>query len=215
MVIDKIVEICVGIDIAILGIAYPIIVDKISNIGEKYSSEYLSVLFNNDFPQRVINFKLFNIRITFFKVILYATILTFLCLIFNQEPLFGWDNFFINNSAKFIVLIFTTVLTVFFFIWLDKVSLYNGKSTSLLKYIIKKYNSLNDDSEVKTYYLKTINELTFYAIDKHRVNIMHARRYETYYAKVEPSVLIGRHLQRTQQFNHFRTGDHRRKKVQG
>ncbi len=166
MVIDKIVEICVAIDIAILGIAYPIIVDKISNIGEKYSSEYLSVLFNNDYPQRVIKLKLFNIRITFFKLILYSTILTFLFLIFNQEPLFGWDNFFINNSAKFIVLIFTTVLTVFFFIWLDKVSLYNGKSTSLLKYIIKKYNRLNDDSELKTYYLKTINELTFYAIDK-------------------------------------------------
>ena len=166
MVIDKIVEICVAIDIAILGIAYPIIVDKISNIGEKYSSEYLSILFNNEYPQRILKVKLFNIRITFFKLILYLTILTFLLLIFNQEPLFGWDNFFINNSAKFIVLFFSAILTISFFIWLDKVALYNGKSTSLLKHIVKKYKKFNKDSEIKTYCLKTINELTYYAINK-------------------------------------------------
>jgi hypothetical protein len=46
MTINYIVEICIAIDIAILGIAYPIIVDKISNIGERYNSNYLSVLFN-------------------------------------------------------------------------------------------------------------------------------------------------------------------------
>ncbi|HMK07242.1 MAG TPA: hypothetical protein VK476_06910 [Flavobacterium sp.] len=38
MALSNIVEICVGIDIAILGIAYPIIIDKISGIGEKYRS---------------------------------------------------------------------------------------------------------------------------------------------------------------------------------
>ncbi|MCA6422653.1 MAG: hypothetical protein IM568_07540 [Flavobacterium sp.] len=166
MEIDNILEICVAIDIAIIGIAYPIIVDKISNIGEKYSSEYLSILFNNEQPQRIIELRLFNIKISFFKLILYSTILTFLFLIINQEPLFGWDNFFINNSAKFIVLLFSAILTISFFIWLDKVALYSGKSTSLLKHIIKKYKELNVDSEIKTYYLKSINELTFYAVNK-------------------------------------------------
>lgn len=166
MSIDNIVEICIAIDIAILGIAYPIIVDKISNIGEKYSSEYLSILFENDYPQRVIYIKSFKSKISLFKLILYSTILTFLFLIFKQEPLFGWNNFFINNSAKFIVLFFSAVLTISFFIWLDKVALFNGKSTSLLKHIIKKYNGFKEDSEIKTYYLKSINELTFYAINK-------------------------------------------------
>ena len=35
MNLGNIIEICVAIDIAILGIAYPIIIDKISGIGEK------------------------------------------------------------------------------------------------------------------------------------------------------------------------------------
>ncbi|HCN82359.1 MAG TPA: hypothetical protein DIT07_01885 [Sphingobacteriaceae bacterium] len=62
MSIEYIVEICVAIDIAILGIAYPIIVDKISNIGDKYTSQYISNLFENEFPQLPIRFK-FNKRI--------------------------------------------------------------------------------------------------------------------------------------------------------
>lgn len=168
MTIENIIEICISIDIAIFGIAYPIIVDKISNIGEKYNSEYVSVLFNNDFPQKIIKRKIYSkqLEISIFKLTLFVTILTFSFLIFNFEPFFGWDNFIINNSAKLLVLIFSILLTVIFFIWLDKVTLYNGKSTSLLKYIITKYDKLDVNSELKSYYLKSINELTFYAIDK-------------------------------------------------
>lgn len=170
MIIENIVEICVAIDIAILGIAYPIIVDKISNIGDKYSSEYLSVLFNNEFPQKTFSIKLLfwqiKIEISIFKLTLFLTILTFITLIFNQKPPFGFDNWFINNSAKIIVFLFTAFLTAFFFKWLDYVFLYNGKSTSLLKHIINKYNSLKDNDEIKHYYLKSINELSFYAVEK-------------------------------------------------
>ena len=38
MELKYIIELCVAIDIAILGIAYPIIVVKISNMGHKFSS---------------------------------------------------------------------------------------------------------------------------------------------------------------------------------
>lgn len=170
MIIENIIEICVAIDIAILGIAYPIIVDKISNIGDKYSSEYLSVIFNYEFPQKILFIKIykwnFKIDVSIFKLTLFITIITFVALIFNQEPLFGFDNWFINNSAKLIVFVFTSLLTVFFFKWLDYVFLYNGKSTSLLKHIISKYNKLSDNNEIKHYYLKSINELCFYSVEK-------------------------------------------------
>lgn len=168
MSLEYIVEICVAIDIAILGIAYPIIVDKISNIGDKYTSQYISNLFDKEFPQLPIRFKIKKrvYQISTFKLTLYLTIITFLSLILNAKPLFGWDNWFINNSAKLLVLTATFLLTVFFFIWLDKVVLYNGKSTSLLKRIISKYNLLTEDTELKSYHLKSINELTFYAIEK-------------------------------------------------
>ena len=44
---EYVIEICVAIDIAILSIAYPILIDKISNIGQKYNSEYLPNVFES------------------------------------------------------------------------------------------------------------------------------------------------------------------------
>ena len=168
MKLENIIEICVGIDIAILGIAYPIIVDKISNIGEKYSSEYLSELFSKEIPQLTISLTIRRKKfsLTLFKLTLYVTIFSFLFLICKCKPWFGWDNWFINNSAKIIILLLTALTTIFFFIWLDKVSLYNGKSTTLLKRLVIKYPKLKNDTEIKQYYLKSINEFTLYAIAK-------------------------------------------------
>jgi hypothetical protein len=168
MELEYIIEICVAIDIAIMGIAYPVIVDKIANIGDKYSAEYISVLFNNEFPQRTmsITIRKRQYQISFLKLSLYATMFSFLFLIIQIPPFFGWDNFFINNSAKIVVLLFTLILTIFFFIWLDKVVLYNGRSKALLKSIITTYSSLMNDTEIRSYHLKAINEITSYAIEK-------------------------------------------------
>lgn len=164
--IDNIVEICVAIDIAILGIAYPIIVDKTSNIGDKYQSEYLLALFNYEDPQKPVTIGHKVYKISIFKLILFATLFSFLLIIFKVEPLFGWDNLFVNNSANFVVFAFTILLTVKFFKWLEKVSLFNGKSTSLLSHIIQKNDDLTEKDEKREYYLKAINELTYYAVEK-------------------------------------------------
>lgn len=161
---ENIIEICIGIDIAILGIAYPIIIDKTSNIGDKYSSNYLSNIFNLEFPQ--CKLWKFPLKASTLKLTLFFTIFSFLLLIFKFKPLFGWNNWFINNSADLIVLLLTTILTIFFFIWLDKVLLYTGKSTSLLKHIIDIYFDTKINTENRTYCLKAINELTLYAIEK-------------------------------------------------
>ncbi len=166
--IDNIVEICVAIDIAILGIAYPIIVDKTSNIGDKYQSEYLLTLFNYEDPQKPYNMTIGekDYKISTFKLILFATLFSFLFIIFKVEPPFGWDNFFVNNSASIVVFGFTILLTVKFFKWLEKVSLFNGKSTSLGSHIIRKNDELPENDETRQYYLKAINELTYYAVEK-------------------------------------------------
>ena len=91
MIVENIIEICVAIDIAILGIAYPIIIDKISNIGEKYSSQYISILFENEFPQLPIKFRLKkrSYQIAIFKLTLYLTLITFLFIIFNEKTKYG------------------------------------------------------------------------------------------------------------------------------
>ncbi|WP_321480081.1 hypothetical protein [uncultured Bacteroides sp.] len=163
MIPENIIEICVAIDIAILGIAYPIIIDKISNIGDKYSSEYIPVVFNDEFPQK--SYKI-TCGISVFKLTLFVTLFSFIFLIFQFQPPFSWGNWFINNSAKLGVFILTSFLIIFFFVWLGKVALYNGKSKSLLTHLISNYSKSKADTEIQNYHLKAINELAFYAIEK-------------------------------------------------
>jgi len=163
MLPEYIIEICVAIDIAILSIAYPIIIDKISNVGEKYSSHYLSEIFKYEFPHQIIRVKWLGIEWSIFKTLLIVTIASFIFLIFKFTPLFGWDNYLINNSAKLLVLLLSTLLTIFFFLWVDKVALFNGKQTRVLKHVIKKYKKAKEDT-TRGYYLRAINELSTYAI---------------------------------------------------
>lgn len=168
--INNIISICVALDIAIIGIAYPIIIDKISNIGSKYSSDYLSELFEKEFPQSKFGIKFFGKRISYFILAIYLTVLSFLPLIFKFEPLYDWGKYWIiNNSADLLVFLTSTALIIFFFIWLDKVSIYNHKSTKLLNYLISKYNNSKENEE--NYHLKTINEFAYYAIRNQDIHI--------------------------------------------
>jgi hypothetical protein len=132
MELKYIIEICVAIDIAILGIAYPIIVDKISNIGEKYSSNYLSKIFNDEFPQK--GFSKRRPTLSSLKLVLYSTIISFIFLIFSIPPLFETNiqslDWILGNSAKLIVLTLSTLLTITFFYWLDLVFIVNVETTS-------------------------------------------------------------------------------------
>ncbi len=105
-------------------------------------------------------------RYQLFQFMLYLNILILVFLVFRMEPLFGWDNWIINNSADILVLLSTSCLTTIFFIWLNKVLLFNGKATTILKHIINKYSNTDKDSEVNLYCLKAINDFTYYTIEK-------------------------------------------------
>lgn len=220
--IDNIVEICIALDIAILGIAYPIIVDKISTIGDKYGSLYISNVFESTWPQRKVGKRKF--RISLFRLIVYFTLSTFffqvfqfkpwfkledwlaylnnpnnfmlrgvnfrpLVLIFDFSPYFGWKHWFwiLENSADLLVFTASGMLIVSFFIWMNKVALVNGKSTSLLTELTYIYSRLKDDSNLKLYYLKSINELTYYAVEKQEEHLQQTmlRFYYEVFAKIQ------------------------------
>jgi hypothetical protein len=165
---DNIVQICVAIDIAILGIAYPIIIEKISNIGDKYASEYIPVLFDKELPQRPVKITInrWEYGVSLFKLSLLTTISSFVFLIFKFPPPSGCNSYLINNSAHLLVFTLTAFLVVSFVTWLAKVSLYSGKSKFLLTYLINKYNKSIPDTYLQNYHLKAINEITLYAIEK-------------------------------------------------
>lgn len=157
-----IIEICVAIDVAILGIAYPILTDKISNIGQKYNSEYLPNIFDSKYP----DFKIAGV-ISFFQLLLILTLLSLTFKIFPFEPIENFKgNIIIENSADIIVFLLTLFLTITFFIWINKIILYQGKASELLEHLIKLYKSQNEQTQIKTYLLKTINEFAIFAIEK-------------------------------------------------
>jgi hypothetical protein len=162
-----VIEICVAIDITILGIAYPILIDKISNIGQKYNSEYLPNVFDSEYPDNKIVGK-----VSFFQLILILTLLSFVFQIFWLEPVeFFKSNIFIENSADILVFIFTLILTISFFYWVNKIMLFQGKASELLKYLISKYDNEKEENQAKTYLLKTINEFAIFAIEKQDIHL--------------------------------------------
>ncbi len=158
-----IVEICVKIDIAILGISYPIIISQISKIGDKFNSNYLPNIFHLEWISKEINFKYF--KLSFFELVLISTIISFIFQIIDAEPWFGWNNIFLNNSADLLTLLLTIVLVISFLIWTKKIVLYNGKPVKLLKYLINKYNNYQgNNSETKKYLIRTINDFAYHTI---------------------------------------------------
>lgn len=164
MEINNIIEVCVPIVVGIIGVSYPIILDKISNIGDKYNSEYLYKVFDKEFFQKKVQ------NHSYFQIVLYNTLFSLVFLVFKFEPLFGWNNWFINNSAYIFVFCSTTLLIISFFKWSKLVMLYAGKISDLLKHLTKKYNTIKKDNERQNI-LKSINEITLYAIEKQDIRI--------------------------------------------
>jgi len=157
--INNIVEICVPLIIILLGTAYPIILNNISNIGEKYHSKYIIALFKQE--------RFYNQ--SSFQWILYLSLFLLIPLIFKFEPLFGWDNCFINNSANILVSLVTALLLFIFFKWIKKISIYNSNIDSLLDYIIKRYE--NSNGKTKEYAFMSINDIAIYAVNTKDIDL--------------------------------------------
>ena len=157
--INNIVDICVPLIAVLLGTAYPIILNNISNIGEKYHSKYIIALFKQE--------RFYNQ--SSFQWILYLSLFLLIPLIFKFEPLFGWDNCFINNSANILVSLVTALLLFIFFKWIKKISIYNSNIDSLLDYIIKRYESSN--GKTKEYAFMSINDIAIYAVNTKDIDL--------------------------------------------
>lgn len=163
--INDIVNICVPLIAVLLGTAYPIILNNISNIGEKYHSKYLLVLFKQEPFQkkRGVTMKSFQFKLDLFQWFLIFSLGSLTFLIFEFKPLINiW---IINNSANLLVFVLTLSLLIIFFLWLKEVSLYTGDIIKLLEYLTKKYHK-ESDTDRKQYILMSINEITINAVEK-------------------------------------------------
>jgi len=104
-----------------------------------------------------------------FQWILYLSLFLLIPLIFKFEPLFGWDNWFINNSANILVSLVTALLLFIFFKWIKKISIYNSNIDSLLDYIIKRYE--NSNGKTKEYAFMSINDIAIYAVNTKDIDL--------------------------------------------
>lgn len=71
--VNNILEICVPLIAVLLGTAYPIILNNISNIGEKYKAKYLLALFNYERFQKKrgkFNSNYFEYLIVYFSLLI-------------------------------------------------------------------------------------------------------------------------------------------------
>lgn len=153
LILSDPIEICTAFTAAILGIAYPILLEKVNTIDEKYNSVNISKLFLKEWSNKII------------KIVLIFNVITYLFFILNIPPpdIFSHKNI-LQDSATILVLISTILLLYILFVWIYKLSIYRGSPIDLLNYIIDKYRYNLKTMEGDGDLLKAINDLSIYAI---------------------------------------------------
>jgi len=151
-------SICISFVVAIFGIAYPILLQVVSRLDEKYGSILILELFNKERER-----KLFNIFII-------ASLSSILLYLLRLPPLFdfGIFNFVVNNSALYLLVLSTTALVMSFFYFVKKILIYYTP-TKFLKYLIKKNHDVENDNYT---HFKAISDILYYAIREQNETIV-------------------------------------------
>lgn len=165
---DTVFQILASIIVGILSIGYPIIFQML----QKIDNEYQSIEFKNYVLKRG-DFKIF-------RSFLIAGLLGIFFRIANVSPLVDWK--FIENSASYILLLFTIGLIVIFMkIIYDLLKLFDNSDT--IESVIRS-NNLNDIKKktiLTDFFIKFIsegNESSMNLITKYFIEIYKAYRYQ-------------------------------------
>tara|TARA_B100000674_G_scaffold431393_1_gene388539 strand:+ start:8047 stop:10263 length:2217 start_codon:yes stop_codon:yes gene_type:complete len=156
---DLLVNICVGIDTAILGIAFPLIIDVGGKIGDKYNSSYIKDVFRLTFPAKRLSDKL---KVSWFEIALYVTVFSFLFLFLNIPAPVWW----LSNSASWLTLVLSITLITFFLFWIANIKKFTADPGVIVKYLEKNFFKNNDNPSKQVLFLKAINEFSIYALKK-------------------------------------------------
>lgn len=150
------IEPFINIIIALLGLAYPILLQVIARLDEKYESENIATLFKTEWEWKA------------FRYTLVASLLSVLIWSLKLEPLIEIDglNFLIENSATLLIALNSTLLVISFFFFVGKVLKYYTPY-SIIPYLIKGHN--NSKSEVK--YFPALGDLLLLSIRKQQTNL--------------------------------------------
>lgn len=146
----------VSIIVLIIAVAYPIILDNTSKMANKYNSFSIVKSFDNEFFQKKYTLSFWKEKFTInrFEIILYLSCSSMIFLFIDDAHWF----------SKWFAFGMTSILMISFFIWLEKIILYNNE-LKLFDYLKEKYEKTSNDEE-KNHILKCLEEFAITFIDK-------------------------------------------------
>lgn len=124
--IDAYIYIIIGL----LGVAYPVLFQVVARLDEKYSSDKIVELFDQEWESKAFPYSLYS---ALFFIVIWSL---------NLPPLIQTNtflDFFIDNSAELLVATNAILLVIFFFLYVKKILVYYTH-TKLIPYLIKKHN---------------------------------------------------------------------------
>jgi hypothetical protein len=131
--LSNINEVCVVLIVTVFSIGFPIFYQAKEKIADNYKSQALLKFFNKN--------KYFS---SFIKV-LVLSLFSLIPWVLDVKPLFGMNNFIINNSAKLLIIIFAILLVVKLFMLIKKFTIFSN-SNDLLNYLKKEYYKEDEKS---------------------------------------------------------------------
>ena len=152
----KPVDFYITLTVSLIGIAYPILLQVISRLDEKYDSENIISLFDKEWEGRS------------FKIALIVTLLLIVVWSLELKPILSIEplDFIIVNSANILVAISAICLGTIFFFYVRKILIYYTP-TKFVPYLIEKHkNSVNDYR-----HFEALSDILILSIAKHNRNI--------------------------------------------
>lgn len=139
------ISICVTLIAAIFGIAYPILLQVISILDEKYNSIRIVSLFNRGYQRK------------FFIVSIGCSLLSIFLWVLDISPIFGWQ----RNSAEYLLILSTFILIISFFLLVKKIFIYYNPN-KFLEYLKNENDRKVKDKDFS--YLYSISDLLRFAL---------------------------------------------------
>ncbi|MGN6180594.1 MAG: hypothetical protein ACTHNW_15520 [Mucilaginibacter sp.] len=155
-------DLCIYFVIGILSVAYPILLQVISRLDEKYASVIIVDLFEKEIEW--ILFKVFLVT-TLVLIACYAVVNLFANL--NNIP-------FINQIVGYTLITSTALLIAFFLLFINKIITYYTPSKAI-SYLIKKKENENFE------YFKALGDILYYAVEQQKE--VFAKLIFSYYSK--------------------------------
>ena len=145
------ISICVSFIAAILGIAYPILLEVISRLDEKYSSQIIVDLFSKEKENK------------FFTLSLRVSLASLLLWVLKLPPLIKIDglNYLIGKSSEYILILSTILLIISFFYFVKKVLIYYTP-TKYLPFLISRHDKNSEKSDYE--YFRAIADVLYFSI---------------------------------------------------